>query len=242
MFFMCLLNPKISVLLTAYNNPNVERAIESVLNQTYKNWELIILDDNSDKPEVLEIYKRYQDHPQIKFYNSQISKEDRWKECPYARNINVGLKMATGALITYLCDDAEYLPQRFEKMVKFLRRHPWAKVCYGRQLVQIETGDGIQWDIILKPDRILRDPTRKVDHNSVMHYKSCIKKVGYWITTPPVDTPYTRRELYRAGDAWFWRKLGAVYPFYPICEVLDIHHHTADSFSEKVVFKYSDNL
>jgi spore maturation protein CgeD len=215
-------NPKISTLLTSYNNPTgLERAIQSVLNQTYQNFEIILLDDNSDDPKVLEILEKYKKHPKIKFYNSNIKEEDRLKESPCARQINVGLKMATGKLITYMCDDVEYLPHKLETMVKFLKRHPFVKVCYNQQKwIKERTGEIVR---ILKPDRILRDPFRKVDHNSVMHYKSCIDKVGNWDTIS-LGMP----------DAFFWRKLGKEYPFYPIKEVLEIHYRDEKCFSNKV--------
>ena len=235
---MIIGNPKVSIILTSYNNPFVERAIKSVFNQTYKNWELILLDDNSNKKEVLKIYEKYINHPKVKFFNSKIKEEDRWKECPYARQINIGLKMATGKLISYMCDDVEYLPHRLEKMVKFLKKHPFVKVCYGRQYLKIIQNGKVVYERILKPDRILRDPTKKVDHNSIMHYKSCLKKVGLWITKPPIETDFSKRELFRMADAWFFRKLGKYYPFYPIKEILDIHYHTEQGFSEKVFKKF----
>jgi len=218
-------NPKISILLTSYNNPTgLERAIQSVLNQTYQNFEIILLDDNSDDPKVLEILEKYKKHPKIKFYNSNIKEEDRLKESPYARQINIGLKMATGKLIVYMCDDAEYLPEKFEKMVRFFKKHPFAKVCYNQQKqIEENTGRIIR---ILKPDRILRDPFCKVDHNSVMHYKSCIDKVGNWETF-----------ALKLADAYFWRKLGKKYPFYPIKEILENHYQGEKSFSRKEIKK-----
>jgi len=218
---MLVLNPKISILLTSYNNLEVRRAIESILNQTYQNFEIILLDDNSSDPKVLEILEKYKKHPKVKFYNSQIKEEDRLKECPYARQINIGLKMAIGKLIIYMCDDVEYLPHKLETMVKFLKRHPTVKVCYNQQKwIRQRTGEVIR---ILKPDRILRDPFGKVDHNSVMHYKSCIDKVGNWGTS-----------AFGVADALFWRKLGKEYPFYPIKEILEIHYRSEKCFSNKV--------
>jgi len=77
---------------------------------------------------------------------------------------------------------------------------------------------------ILAPDRILRDPFCRVDHNSVMHYKSCIDVVGDWDTKPP---------QYAIADGWFWRKLAKKYPFYPILEVLEINYIHSKSFSSR---------
>jgi len=228
-------NPKVSILLTSYNNKMVKDAIDSVFTQTYKNWELIILDDNSNK-KTQNIYKPYLKDPRVIYYNSKVKEKDRLKVCPYAKNINVGLKMATGKLIVYMCDDVVYLPSKLEKMVSFLKRHPRIKVCYNRQRMEIEgkrlkafkkknrvTPPSV---IVLAPDRILRDPFHRVDHNSVMHYKSCINNVGDWET-----------KSFSMADAYFWRKLGKKYPFYPIREILEVHHLHSESFSNKIANK-----
>jgi len=213
--------PKVSILLTTYNNPNFTRTLDSVLNQTYENLEVWLLDDNSDKPEVLELYEKYlKKDPRVRFYNSKIKDEDRFKETPYARQINKGLDLATGKLVCYLCDDVEYLPHKIETMVNFLKKHPKVKVCYNWQK-QIWEPTGVLLRV-LKPTRILRDPAYKVDHNSVMHYLGCIKKVGKWNTNPK----------YRIiADAVFWRKLGKRYPFYPIKEFLEIHYQSPSRFT-----------
>lgn len=50
--------PKVSILLTAYNRPEMlKKAVDSVESQTYKDYELIILDDNSYNPKRLELIK-----------------------------------------------------------------------------------------------------------------------------------------------------------------------------------------
>ena len=219
--------PKVSILLTTYNNPKFVRTLESVLNQTYENLEILLLDDNSDKPEVLELYEKFlKRDPRIRFYNSNIKEEDRMKETPYARQINKGLDLATGKLVCYLCDDVEYLPHKIETMVNFLKRHPKVRVCYNWQKQIWEpTGTVAR---ILKPYRVLRDPAYKVDHNSVMHYLSCIKKVGKWNTDPK----------YRViADAVFWRKLGKYYPFYPIKEILEIHYQNPSRFTQSHILQ-----
>jgi glycosyltransferase involved in cell wall biosynthesis len=208
----------VSVILTSYNRPSMlKEAIDSVLAQTYQDFELILLDDNSNE-ETLKVIEPYLKNPKIVFYQSNISKEDRYKESPYARQINIGLKMAKGELISYLCDDDLYLPDRLEKMVKFLEEHPEAKVVYGRQKMVWENGD----IDIRQPDEVLTDPACKVDHSSVMHYKSCIDEVGDWST-----------EHIQSSDADFFHKLGAKYPFYPLKEITDIHRYHSESIANK---------
>lgn len=214
----CRKSEKISVLLTSYNSSKtVHEAIESVLQQTYKNFELILLDDNSNK-KTLKVLSRYLDNPKVKFYQSHATKESKKKICPYARQINVGLEMATGKYITYLCDDDLYMPDRFEVMVSYFKKNPKVRVCYGRQgMHNLEDNTFIG---VRKPDRILRDPACKIDHCSVMHYKSCVNKVGNWDTFS-----------FTMADAHYWRKLGKYFPFYPIFTITDIHRFNHKSIS-----------
>ncbi|MHA1482547.1 MAG: glycosyltransferase family 2 protein [Candidatus Heimdallarchaeaceae archaeon] len=230
---MIIGNPLVSILLTSYNNPMVEGAIKGVLGQTYKNFELILLDDNSNK-KTLDIYKKFND-PRIVFYNSHIKKKDRLKECPYARQINKGLEMAKGKLVMYLTDDNVYYPNKLERVVRYFRWHPRVRVAYNRQRQELASNHilegtrltGVSADKIFKilfPDRVLKSAFCRVDHNSVTHYMSCVKEVGNWGT-----------ESFAMADAYYWNKLSTKYLFYPIREILEINYFHDDSFSQKIV-------
>lgn len=227
-----IIYPKVSILLTSYNNNMVEAAIEGVLAQTYKNWELIILDDNSNK-KTLNIYKKFNDK-RIILYNSHVKEKDRLKVCPYARNINVGLEMARGKLVMYLTDDNVYFPNKLERVVKYFRRHPKVRVAYNRQRQQLYSREivmGTKLEKVplkeiyktLAPDRILKSAFCRVDHNSVTHYMSCIREVGNWDT-----------DSFSMADAYFWNKLSSKYLFYPIRESLEINYFHSNSFSSKI--------
>jgi len=229
-----LKNPLNTIILTSYNRPKmVKESIESALSQTYENFELIILDDNSNQ-ETLDAIAEYKD-PRIIFRNSHIKEKDRYKEVPYARQINVGLKMAKGELISYLTDDDLYLAERLEKMVNFLESHQHVRVCYGRQKIEV-IGDRSKFyslpnDEVRQIDKILTHPGQKIDHCSVMHYKSCVDKVGNWDTK--LDTEVGLERM-RMADAYYWEKLAKKYMFYPVLEVVSIHRYNLNSISEKV--------
>jgi len=215
--------PKVSILLTSYNNEMVRDAIKGVLAQTYKNWELIILDDNSNQ-KILDIYKEFDDefsHQRIKFYNSHIREKDRLKVCPYARQINVGLKMATGKIVMYLTDDTVYKPNKLKEVVRYFRWHPRVRVVYNRQ----EQRKG-KLSKVLSPDRVLKRAFCRVDHSSVSHYMSCVKEVGDWDT-----------KSFGMADAYYWNKLNSKYLFYPIKKILETNYIHKNSFSHLVVKK-----
>jgi len=104
--------PLVSVIIPTYNRAKLlPRAIDSVLNQTYKNFELIIIDDKS-KDETLKVIKRYaKSDKRIKYYINKYSKGPSGAR-------NYGLDNAKGKCVAFLDDDDEYLPTKLEKQVK----------------------------------------------------------------------------------------------------------------------------
>lgn len=83
--------PKISLIIPVYNTPKVmlKEAINSVLNQSYKNWELIIVDDNSDDLEIKDLIKK------------TSSSHERVKAIFRSRNGNISKALNTGLSITH---------------------------------------------------------------------------------------------------------------------------------------------
>jgi glycosyltransferase involved in cell wall biosynthesis len=92
----------ISVIIPTYNRPwGLKVAIESVLTQTYQNYELIIIDDYSSL-ETCEVVAKYSDHCIIYRRQSQ--------NVGMVRNWGAGLKMARGEFVVFLCDDDYLMP------------------------------------------------------------------------------------------------------------------------------------
>lgn len=107
---------KISVIMLTYNREKlVQRAIESVLNQTYKNFEFIIVDNGSEDKSG-EIVERYaQIDKRIKSYH--ISK------CCIGAGRNFGLKQATGEYVAFLDDDDWMYEDMLEYLVNFVKKY-----------------------------------------------------------------------------------------------------------------------
>ena len=109
--------PIVSVVMPVLNPHPVyfRQAIESVLNQTFEDWELVIVEDPSPRPAV-EILKDYPD-PRIRhFVNPQRTS--------LVKQRNRALHEAKAELIA--CQDADDIsePERLEKQVKFMENHP----------------------------------------------------------------------------------------------------------------------
>ena len=109
---------KISILMPVYNvEKYVDEAIESILNQTYKNFELIIVDDCS-KDETYQHIKRYAEiDERIKIYKN----EENLKIC---KTLNKALSKASGKYIARMDGDDISMPNRLEVLMKYLINHP----------------------------------------------------------------------------------------------------------------------
>ena len=120
---------KVSVIIPTYKRSNVlPRAINSVLNQTYKNIEVIVVDDNNPRTKYRKdtemIMEKYRNDKRVRYI-----KHDRNKNGSAARN--TGIANAHGEYIAFLDDDDEYLPRKIEVSVKRLEPldENWAG-CY----------------------------------------------------------------------------------------------------------------
>jgi len=108
-------NPTVSVIIPTYNRAHlIGRAIQSVLNQTYQNFEIIVVDDGStDNTEGL-IKKCQKQNKRIRYI-----KHGKNKGGATARN--TGIKFATGKYIAFQDSDDEWLPEKLEKQMRVFR-------------------------------------------------------------------------------------------------------------------------
>lgn len=140
----------ISIILPVYNRQNyIERTVDSVLNQSYKEWELIIVDDGSDDStaSLIEAYKTQS--PRIKiFYQNHQS-------LPVAKNN--GIKNSKGDLITFIDSDDEYKEDHLNLRIDYLNENPELDFLHGG--VQIIGNEFV-------PD--------KYDRKKLIHLSDCV--------------------------------------------------------------------
>jgi glycosyltransferase involved in cell wall biosynthesis len=133
---------RISVIIPAYNASRfIERTIDSVLHQTIKDFELIVIDDGStDNTRSLAEAAALRD-PRIQLItvrNGGVAK---------ARNI--GIEAAKGEFVAFLDADDVWHPQKLERQLAALRAEPKAAACYvlHRRIDQLDMVDGNQESI-----------------------------------------------------------------------------------------------
>lgn len=115
--------PIISVIMPVYNAENyIRETIESIINQSYKDFELLILNDNSSDNS-LGIIKQFQEK------DSRIIVINKEKNVGPANLRNEGFRLSKGKFIALMDADDIALPTRFEKQVAVLEKNPEIGVC-----------------------------------------------------------------------------------------------------------------
>ncbi len=116
------MNDLVSIIIPSYNAARyVQEAINSALDQTHKNIEVIVIDDGSTD-ETKNILEPYATAQKIKYFFQEN------KGLSAARN--AGVKIAKGEYIALLDADDIFLPEKIEEQVQFLEQNPHCDVCY----------------------------------------------------------------------------------------------------------------
>ena len=207
-------NPKISVIMSVYNGEKYLReAIESILNQTFTDFEFIIVNDGSTDNS-LEIIKSYNDE-RIKIINNE-------KNIGLTKSLNKALAQARGEYIARQDADDISLPSRFEEQIKYLEEHPDV-VLLGTSSYNIdESGKIIGKKIALaKPTMGNLFKENQFIHGSVMFKKEVVDELGYY------------NELFNySQDYELWLRIANHYPVRNLTQRL----YKSRSHSENIGF------
>lgn len=120
-------NPLVSIIIASYNYAEyISQSIESILGQTYKNWELIIVDDGS-KDNSVEIINKYANrHENIYFFQHENAKNMGLKQ-----TLILGIKKSQGEHIAFLESDDFWESNYLEEKILYLNKFPEAKLIYN---------------------------------------------------------------------------------------------------------------
>jgi glycosyltransferase involved in cell wall biosynthesis len=196
------MNPTVSVLMAVYNGQRYLRdAVNSVIAQTFKDFEFIIIDDGSTdrSPELLASYAKAE--PRIRL----ITRPNKG----LTKSLNEGLHLARGEFIARMDADDISLPERFERQVMYLRDHPEVALVGSR--VEFIDPDG--FPINLKPgmtltheeiDSALLRKGWPLVHPAVMMRRDAVLAVGgygeQYLTNQDHDLFLRLAERYRLAN------------------------------------------
>ena len=106
----------ISVLMSCYNSEKtVQKSIESIISQSFQDYELIIIDDGSNDG-TEEILNKYEKEEKIKIFTNK-------KNIGLTKSLNTLIKISKGKYIARQDADDISLPQRFEKQIHYMKKH-----------------------------------------------------------------------------------------------------------------------
>lgn len=118
--------PCVSVIVPTYNRASVlKRAVESVLSQSFCDWELIVVDDGSTD-NTQDLLKSYVNHSKVRFFKTKN------KGVSAARNL--GVRQALGSWIAFLDSDDQWLPEKLEKQVNYSKKHRDISIVHGDEV------------------------------------------------------------------------------------------------------------
>lgn len=167
--------PKVSVIIPTYNrNRFLRRAIESVLQQHYADFELIVVDDASITP-VQDIVRCFDD-PRIRLIRHETNKGE-------AEARNTGIVNSTGRYIAFLDDDDEWLAEKLALQLEKLENSPpkVGGIYTGYAVIDFSSGQELFTRIPFRKGDIYRDLLRRnviAAPSTVLLRRACIETAG----------------------------------------------------------------
>lgn len=195
--------PIVSVIIPTYNRTDfLKLTLESVLNQTYQNFEIILVDDGTPNDKNMLLCQKIDKVKYIKIENSGGPAKPR----------NVGIHEAKGKYIAFVDDDDMWMPNKLEKQVAVLENNPDFGLVHC--CCQVIDENGIE-----KKEIIGRPGSLDVKHGDVS-----MRMMGNWTLMMP--TPLVRRHVIdevglfnekipsALEDVEFWTRCSFVTQFY----------------------------
>ena len=200
--------PKVSVIIPTYNRELlIARAIDSVLAQTYRDFEIIVVDDGS-RDNTRNLLAAYTGKIKYVYQDNQGISAAR----------NLGIRETSGKYIAFLDSDDYWTPEKLELQVDILDKHDHVGIVYGRMPIINKKGDilgmkpnGVSGKNFQELLRVWGDlPT-----SSVMTRRECFDRLGFFDKTlPPMEDidmwlriarHYDLHEIEGKTLAYYWR-------------------------------------
>lgn len=204
--------PKVSVIIPVFNGERfVKKTVQSVIDQDYRNMEIICVDDGSTDNSKNEITNNF---PSVLYFHQN-------NKGPAAAR-NLGIKQATGEYIAFLDSDDIWLPEKISSQMECIFKNTSAKVVHTN--IKIKIGE-VTHDTVYPTNhqdgRIFEDlllQNGSVVCSTLLVKKDCFDKVGIF-----------DEELITAEDVHLFLRLAYYYDFHFVNKALVIkNHHDAN--------------
>ena len=212
--------PFVTVVIPTFNHAKLlRRALDSVVAQTFNNWEAIVI-NNFSTDETIEVVESYQDDriKLINFKNNGVIAASR----------NQGIKNARGTYIAFLDSDDNWYSEKLQKCVEYANQGAQF-ICHGEKWINSD----------FSTREIMYGPANRANYLSLLFRGNCISTSATCIETAllrSVDGFDESTEIVTAEDYDLWMRLAATNPktvFIP--EVLGEFHRLSDSASSAVL-------
>ena len=208
---------KVSVLMCAYNAASyIDEAIQSIIGQTYDNWELLISNDASTD-NTKELIERYLTDPRIKLFNQPHN-------LGYLDNKNWLFRQASGELITQLDADDLCCKERLAKQVAIFNENSQIVICATNHKLIDVSGNLLQEPSEHVHDLIIKDIQIEYPfwYSSLMFRKELIDEFGL----------FSSYFSGIAGDDQYWTfRVNQQYPIYFLKDVLYYYRVHPESYT-----------
>lgn len=171
----------ISVLIPVYNTPKnfLLECFSSIENQTFQNYEVIIVNNDSDKQETNEVLEIYSRKDKFFVFDCPKQKNKRGISCA----LNLGLEKCTYEHVARMDSDDRMLPERLQKQISYMFLNPEVDIC-GTQMFNMNTKK-----LMTNHQMIIEKEKYKVsdwflNHPTVMFKKTKILNIGGYPETP----------------------------------------------------------
>lgn len=208
----------VSIIMPSYNTGRfIFESIESVRNQTYTNWELLIVDDNSSDNTDLVISKI--EDSRIKYTKSKMN-----KGAAYSRNL--ALRNAKGKWIAFLDSDDLWNPDKLEKQIKFMVENEYSFSCTKRSVVDEESN-------------VIRQTTSSPKRvgKTLMYMYCWLGCLAVMYDRETVGLIQVDERLKKNNDYAMWLKIVEITPCYYLDEMLAYYRIRKQSISHDKLTK-----
>lgn len=219
--------PRVSVVIPTYNRGRfIKNAIMSVLAQTYKDYEIIVVDDGSTD-DTWKIVKKFGDKVRYIYQKNRGPSAAR----------NTGIKHANGKYIAFLDSDDRFLPKKLEKQMNFIKKNPNCRYLYTWY-----------YNVNSKGKRTKLRKSMVFKKREYLQYALYIRKFMIRTSTLLVEKKVFEKtglfnEKYWFSQDWdMWLRIAAYHRGYCIKEPLSEYWHHGNNRSSLRVKKYHPEI